>query len=370
MQKIRNILFIQGIYAFVDGILIIVIPLLMIERKINIVTMGLIFASLPITFQLLRFFFATLSDHYGRKKFVILHGITTAFSSTIFYFAYTPLQFLAGKLTQSIKDASIWGINRPMVLDHAENKKRGLIFLRMFDYIFGALGILIAGFLIAYFFFPNTILFAILMGLFVFPFAFFLKDQKTSGGSLKKLTSSLNFMKKEPVFKKVMIFWFIMGLSDGFATAYIFPLFLSQNSFSPELIGVLLGLQSLIAGFSVFLFRKLKITTAMALALSYAALLFMIPNFTGTILSIMIILIGVTGGFITSSGEGIMSRITSSKSYGTDIGTLLLGYHFARTINLSISGWLIASYGFVTLFSLSAIFFVVGTFYGLRNIRE
>jgi len=370
VQKIRNLLFIQGIYAFVDGILFIVLPLLMVERKINIITMGLIFGSLPITFQLLRFIFAILSDQFGRKKFFMLHGLTGVISSTIFYFAYSPLQFLAGKLAQAIKDASIWAINRPFILDHSKDKKQGLINMRIYDSVFGASGVLIAGFLISYLLFSNTLLFSILIGMLVIPISLFIKDERISPGSFKKVISSLNVLKREPVFKKFIMFWFIMGLSDGLATAYIFPLFLSQNSFSPEFIGILLGVQSLIAALSIFLFRKLTIKKAMILGLSYAVLLFILPNFSGAILSIIILFMGISQGFNASAGEGILSKIASSKSYGTDIGLLFLGYHLARTINLSLSGFIISSYGFFTLFFLSATLFVVGALYGIRNIKE
>lgn len=370
MEKIKNILFIQGIYAFTSGVLYIVLPLVMIDRNISIVTMGLIFGILPITFQILRILFATISDHFGRKNFLLLNGISTAVSSIIYYFAYSPLQFLAGKLTEVVKDSSIWAINRPAVMDHSKDKMHGLILLRVYDEIFSSAGVLISGFLISYLLFSNTLLFVFAIGLILIPLSFLMKDQKTNEGSFKKAFSSMNFLKKSSTFKKFMIFYLIMGLSDGFSQAYIFPLFLSQNSFTPELIGVILGMQGIITGFSIYIFRKISIRKILILGLSYPILLFILPLFSNGALSILVLLLGVTTGLTICFSEGVVSLASNKKSYGSDTGTLFLGYNLARTVNLSLSGLLISSYGFFTLFSLSAIFYVICTFYGIRNIKD
>lgn len=64
-------MFIQVLNSFISGVLSIVLPLAMRERNIEIATIGLIFASLPMIFQLARIFFAVLSDFLGRKLFFI-----------------------------------------------------------------------------------------------------------------------------------------------------------------------------------------------------------------------------------------------------------------------------------------------------------
>jgi MFS family permease len=341
----------------------------MIDRKISIVTMGLIFGVLPITYQILRILFATISDHFGRRKFLLLNGITTAASSIVYYFAYTPVQFLAGKLTQVVEDSSIWAINRPLVMDHSKDKKYGLILLRVYDEIFSAVGILISGFLISYLLFSNTLLFVFVIGLLIIPLSFVVKEENNTEGSFKKAFSFLNFLNRTSTFKKFMIFYFIMGLSDGFSTAYIFPLFLSQKLFSPDLIGFILGIQTVITGVFIFLFRKISLKKAMILGLSYPILLFILPIFSDVPLALLVLIIGIPGGLIIGASEGVVGLVSKKKSYGSDSGILFLGYNLARTINLSLSGLLISLYGFFTLFSLSSILFVVCTLYGLRNLK-
>lgn len=100
----------------------IVLPLMMAERNIDVVTMGLVFASLPMIFQLGRMFFATVSDFWGRKFFFVLHGFLGVVSGLIYYLARTPLEFLFGKVMEGSKDGSVWAVNRAFLLEKSERK--------------------------------------------------------------------------------------------------------------------------------------------------------------------------------------------------------------------------------------------------------
>ena len=121
MGQVRTVLLIQVLNSFVAGVLGIALPLMMDERNIGIATIGLIFASLPIIFQLSRIFFATVSDFWGRKLFFILNGFLGAISGAIFYLAHTPLEFLFGKVMEGTKDGSLWAVNRAFLLEKGES---------------------------------------------------------------------------------------------------------------------------------------------------------------------------------------------------------------------------------------------------------
>ena len=75
MNKVKTVLLIQVFNSFVSGVLTVVLPLMMKERNIDIVVMGLVFSSLPLIMQFSRMFFATVSDFWGRKPFFALNGI-------------------------------------------------------------------------------------------------------------------------------------------------------------------------------------------------------------------------------------------------------------------------------------------------------
>jgi len=361
MNQIKNIIFIQILNSFVGGILYIVLPLLMLERNIDIVSIGLIYASLPMIFQLSRIIFAVISDLIGRKLFFILNGILSVLYIIVYYFAYTPLEFLFGKISESINHASLWSVNRAFILEHGKKKWKNLSRFRSFSRIFTALGVLVAGFLITWIFYPNTLIFCILISLLIIPSALAIVEKKKGKFRIEKAFDNLDLRKKGVTFRKVLFLFLLLGLSFGLIAGYVFPLFLIENKFSPEIIGTLLGIQILLSGFSIyFSIGKGRLDKIILYGgLFYSLVLFLI-GFSSSILAVAFILIfGIADGIITNVQEGIYSKVTKDGTYATDIGLLLLGFHGGRTVTLALSGFLITFYGFNFLFSLSALIFVL-----------
>jgi hypothetical protein len=66
---------------------------------------------------------------------------------------------------------------------------------------------------------------------------------------------------------------------------------------------------------------------------------------------------GGISGMMTVTQEGIMSKITDRQSYGTDIGLLWTGFHIGESVSLVITGFLIATWGFIAPFALTAASF-------------
>lgn len=93
MSQVKTVLAIQVLHSFVSGIINVAIPLMMKERNVDVVIIGLVFATMPLIMQFGRMVFATLSDFWGRKLFFASNGVLGAVSSLIYYFAYTPLEF-------------------------------------------------------------------------------------------------------------------------------------------------------------------------------------------------------------------------------------------------------------------------------------
>ena len=164
MNQVRNVIFIQVLNSFVSGVLGIVLPLMMEERNIDIVTIGLVFAAFPLIFQLGRMVLAVISDFWGRKLFFLLNGFLGVVSSLIYYLAHTPLEFLFGKVMEGTKDGSLWAVNRAFLLEENESKWRILVHLRTAAYVAYAFGSLLAGFFVVWFFYERTLMFCILVG--------------------------------------------------------------------------------------------------------------------------------------------------------------------------------------------------------------
>jgi MFS family permease len=133
--------------------------------------------SLPIIFQLSRMFFAFLSDFLGRKLFFVLKGFLSMISSLLYYLACTPLDFLAGKITEGVGDASLWAVNRAFILEKIKIQKV-LVYLRTIDYVSVAIGCLLAGFLIKLVSYRNTLMFCFLVSTVVCVASLFLIKKK------------------------------------------------------------------------------------------------------------------------------------------------------------------------------------------------
>ena len=359
MNQVRVVIFIQVLNSFVNGILAVALPLMMKERNIDIVTIGLVFASMPMIFQLGRMFFAIVSDFWGRKLFFVLNGFLGVISSSIYYLAHTPLEFLFGKVTEGTKTGSLWAVNRPSLLEKSEKKWTTLVHLRTVAYVSYAVGSLLAGFLIVWLFYERTLMLCVLVGAFVVPLSLLLSSRRKKKFSVAKALHLLDFRKKKKVFKVFLILFFAMGLSLGFQSDFVFPLFLIKNGFDAETIGVLLGLQILLAGLFSYLFaRRVEIRKLILVSGVLYTVIFILLGFSSSVYAgIFVVTYGIVAGLLSISQEGILSRIAGKESYGIDIGLLMMGLHSGRTLSLAMSGLLISMWGFMVPFLMSASIF-------------
>ncbi len=376
MNQVKTVLSIQLLNSFVGGILGVVLPLMMETRGIDIVTIGFVFASMPMIFQVGRMFSAVVSDFWGRKLFFVLNGILGFITNSIYYLAYTPLEFLFGKVMEGTKDASLWAVNRAFMLEHSKKKWRVLVTLRTVAYVSSAIGSLITGFLVVWLFYEGTLMLCAATVALVVPLSLLLTDrQKKKKLNMKKALHVLDFRKKDKIFRIFFVLFFIMGLSFGFVSGFVYPLFLSRNGFDAETIGVLLGLQILLAGLVSHLFAGRSEISKLVLisGVLYTCMLILL-GFSGSIFAGMLVVsYGFVEGLLGISQEGIVSMITNKESYGTDIGLLWMGHHFGRTLSLAMSGFLISISGFSAPFLISALvfaFFYVSSYLILRTYSK
>jgi len=363
LNQVRNVIFIQVLNSFVSGVLGIVLPLMMEERNIDIVTIGLVFAAFPLIFQLGRMVLAVISDFWGRKLFFLLNGFLGVVSSLIYYLAHTPLEFLFGKVMEGTKDGSLWAVNRAFLLEENESKWRILVHLRTAAYVAYAFGSLLAGFFVVWFFYERTLMFCILVGFLVIPASLLLASRRKEKFNVTKALHFLDFRRKGKVFKMFIILFFVMGLSFGLRSGFVFPLFLSANGFDAEAVGVLIGLQILLAGLFSYLFAKrVKIgKLILASGVFYTVVLVLLGFSFSMCAGALVVVYGVVDGLLSIGQEGILSKITSEESYGSDIGLLMMGLHSGNTLSLALSGFLISLWGFMAPFLISA--FVFALFY-------
>lgn len=371
LNQTRIVFLIQFFHSFVSGVLGVAIPLMMKERNVDVVVIGLVFAAMPLIMQFGRMFFATLSDFLGRKLFFVSNGVLGVISSLLYYIARTPLEFLFGKLMEGTKEGSIWAVNRAFLLERGGHW-RILVYLRTVVYVGFALGSLLTGFLVSLLFFDGTMLLCAVFGAFVILLAMLLPKERKDQFSLVKALRFLDFRKKKGVFKIFLFLFFIIGLSYGFRGGFVIPLFLDMHGFDAEMIGLIIGLQILFAGFSSYLFSKTTKLRQMILlqGILFSAVFSSLGFLSSMVVGVLLVVYGFIEGMSSIGQEGILSKICDRESYGTDIGLLMFGLHVGETLSLALSGFLIAALGFVVPFLLAASTYAIFYITSYRILKE
>jgi len=372
VNQVRNVLFIQVLNSFVGGVLGVAVPLMMEARNVDVVIIGLVFAAMPLIMQLGRMVFATASDFWGRKNFFISNGALGIVSGLIYYIAHSPLEFLFGKVVEGTKEGSLWAVNRAFLLEKSAGHWRILVYLRTVAYVAYAVGSLAAGFLIVWLFFEGAMLVCALFGVLVTSLAFLLVSEKKERFSVAKARRFLDFRKKSRVFKVFLVLFFVLGASFGLVEGFVFPLFLNNVGFGVEEIGLILGVEVLVAGLFSYLFSKTSSIRALILlsGVLFTVTLLLLGFASWIFAAMLVVFFGVVQGISTIGQERILTKISDVECYGIDIGLLMMGLHLGEALSLAMSGFLIALWGFVAPFVLAAsthVFFYVGAYVILKE---
>ncbi len=364
---IKNAFIIQALNAFISGVTYILLPLLMLERKISIESMGLIFAILPLVSQTNRVVFATVSDYIGRKKFYWLCGIMNLVHLIVYYFSKSPFGFLLGKISEGVRNASLWSVNRAYFLDHSQEGEKTLVKMRGIGSIFNAIGTLLAGFLLTKFFYDKTLYLLMVLSFLIFPNVKKLIDKEKRKISILAILEALSFSNKTKKFKTFFILFFVSGLYFGLVGSYVFPLFLKGAGIMTQNIGLILGARILFGGICIYALRSIgKGKYKMLIGGFFYSLFLILLPFTNQIsLPILMILLGIVGGISDVGRETIFIEVINHNSMAGDISILMIGTHVGMAITQAIAGFVITSFGFLPLFfSASALnlFFCLAAF--------
>jgi len=372
LRPIQTALLIQVLHSFAAGILGIALPIMMKERQVNVVTVGFVFAAMPIIFQLGRMLFATFSDFWGRKVFFVSNGLLAVASGLTYYVAHTPLEYLFGKVVEGTKEGTLWAVNRAFLLEQGGGQLKTLIRLRTVVYIAYAVGSFAAGYLIAWILFEGVMLLCAAFGVVVVLVALTLKRGKKEEFDFSKALRFLDFRRKEKLFRKFLILFCMMGVSLGLIGGFVLTWYLDANGFNLEMIGLILGTQILLAGVFSNLFSKTtKTRQSILLSGIMFASTFLILGFAAPFLAVVLIVFyGAIQGIASIGQEAIASRISNKRSYGTDIGLLWTGFHITESLSLALTGIMISTWGFTAPFVLAALTYLIfafGSYFSLRG---
>jgi predicted MFS family arabinose efflux permease len=373
MKRIFAITFLN---FFISGGLTIAIPLLLLERNVDLVEIGLVISILPLVFLVARLLLALVADLKGWNRFYLLLNWPSSLLSTFIYFVAnsTPM-FLIGKIAEAMKESSYWAVNRTAIfsLSPKREEKEATRNTAVF-FLSTAIGSAAAGLSISYFGFSTTLaLLIVAAGIIGFPAALLWKSRKQNcelkPARIKVLINLRSYGRR---------FWFVSITLLFFSLAYypllnlLLPVFMAQQlGYSYFTIGIAYFLFNIIASAIIFSTLRFSLGAKRVILQSgiafFASFLLAYSNsyFLGLFLALAVAE-GLGMGFF----ESIIAKATKSKqSVSVDIGLLHVPYRFAEFASLLYAGFIAQSIGYFPVFVSSGIFFAIFSVLALYFLR-
>ncbi len=120
---LRRLYTINFIDAFIAGATTVIVPLLMLERGIDLATIGIVFAAAPLAKAVVRLAGAAIVDSLGDRVIYIFSSAADFLLSIAYLFSTTATGFAAGKLLDGARESAIWSAVRPSLMAASPEKK-------------------------------------------------------------------------------------------------------------------------------------------------------------------------------------------------------------------------------------------------------
>ena len=374
MKRILTMTFLN---FFISGGLTLAIPLLLLERNINLVEIGLVISVLPLVFLIVRLLLTLVADLRGwTRLYLLLNWPSTLLATIIYFIANSTSLFLLGKIAEAIKESSYWAVNRTAIFTLSPNKEvkeatrnTAIIFLSI------AFGSAIAGITISVFGFSITLLIFILSAFFIaVPAISFWRTSfpkfTNQNSHFKKIIDSRNYNAR---FWLTSITMMLFSLSFYPLLNLLIPVFMSnQLGYDYFTIGVSYMLFNLIAAVIIVIALKFSLKLKRVLIqITICLIASILLAFFNPFFIILFFMLAISEGLGMGFFEAIIAKTTKGKpSVSIDIGLLHIPMRIAEFISLLYAGYIAEKIGFSPVFILSGVFFLffsVLAFYLLKK---
>jgi len=374
MKRVNAITFLNN---FVAGALTLLIPLLLLAQNVNLAEIGLVVSVLPLVFLVARLLFAAVADRVGWSHiFFLVNWPTTLVATAIYYVANSLPAFLAGKITEGLRDASYWAVNRAAIFDlspgRAEKeatRNNAVIWLAT------AVGSAGAGLGIAYAGFSSTLLVLIVASTAVgIPAGMLWKTRKPvlCKNREKKLGMAL-----DPRGKSKAFWWASVALMFNSIATYplltlLLPVFMQvQLGYSYLLIGVLFMLYNVVASATTFLTLRMSLSLKRVIvqsAIAFLASVFLTSS--GLFFPALLFALAFARGFGVAFFEHLVAKVAKdSQNVCVDIGWLHVPMRLAEFATVMTAGFAALAVGYAPVFAATGVFFIVFSLMSFRQLQ-
>lgn len=374
MKRVNAITFLNN---FVAGALTLLIPLLLLAQNVNLAEIGLVVSALPLVFLVARLLFAAVADRVGWSHiFFLVNWPTTLVATAIYYVANSLPAFLAGKITEGLRDASYWAVNRAAIFDlspgRAEKeatRNNAVIWLAT------AVGSAGAGLGIAYAGFSSTLLVLIVASTAIgIPAGMLWKTRKPvlCKNREKKLGMAL-----DPRGKSKAFWWASVALMFNSIATYplltlLLPVFMQvQLGYSYLLIGVLFMLYNVVASATTFLTLRMSLSLKRVIvqsAIAFLASVFLTSS--GLFFPALLFALAFARGFGVAFFEHLVAKVAKdSQNVCVDIGWLHVPMRLAEFATVMTAGFAALAVGYAPVFAATGVFFIVFSLMSFRQLQ-
>jgi MFS family permease len=373
----KRIFLITFLNFFISGGLTLIIPLLLLERNVDLLEIGIILSILPLVFMFIRLLIAYFADSRGWNRIHLLLNCPGSVLSIFFYLIAnsTPL-FLFGKIIEAIKESSYWAVNRTAIFSLSPNKEvkeatrnTSIIFLSI------AVGSAVAGIAISYFGFSITLLIFMISAFFIAvpALSFWRKTFPNSRNqklNFNKIIDSTNYNAR---FWLTSLTMMLFSLSFYPLLNLLIPVFMSnQLGYDYFTIGVSYMLFNLITSVIIVIALKFSLNLKRVfIQITICLIASVLLAFLNPFFIILFFMLAMSEGLGMGFFEAIIAKTTKGKpSVSLDIGLLHIPMRIAEFISLLYAGYIAETIGFSPVFIISGVFFLffsVLAFYLLKK---
>lgn len=367
MTTLSRLLSVNLLYSFIAAALSVMVPLYLVERQIDIASIGITLSVIPLTFMILRVFFASIADGVGTRVIAFIYAVANLLAIGIYSATTSSMGFVAGTLMEGVRNSGFWAISRTQVVFQNGKKSAGTVLayfggIRQLADGFGRLSV---GFLIAALAFGNTflllgtvsfIMLMLIISLNHWKLGEFVIDRKT----LRRIFSN-----------RPRSFWFnafgltSISITSNMLLQFLLPIYSrSALGMTFEATGTLVAVFSLLSGLMMMLllWKKVHAKPLIAIAALMIPALLALP-LAGDMLLPLIILLALGNGASMIVAEYILAdSVKDSEEISTDIGLIYMPLRLSEFVFLFSAGFIIAGFGYAPLFAVCAMcvaFFVI-----------
>jgi MFS family permease len=362
---------------FVKGGLALTIPLLLLERNVNLAEIGLVISILPLVFLFVRLLFAALADQVGWAPFfVLLNWPGTFFSTMIYFLANSTPAFLLGKIVEAVKESSYSAVKRTAIFSLSP-KRRGKEATKISAVIAlsFAVGSAVSGLGITYIGFSFTLAILIMASSFIgIPAALLWRTNKRD--SKPKILSAMALLDPRGRSKTFWLVSFAMSfyrLALYPLGALLLPVFMAQQlRYSYASIGMAFMVFNVVSFLVAICTLKIPLDVRRVFVQCLFALFatFLLAN-SGIYFSALFLILAVANGLGLGFFESIIARATENRvAVSVDIGLLNIPVRLAEFSSVLGAGFVAQSLGYLPVFVASGIFFTAFSVLSLYILKS